>query len=242
MKTYHPVKVLVAAGLLAAFAACVEDAPLQTESKVIPAGDVKSADVTLKMGAGRLRLEGGAAELLEGTFRFRRERHRPEFDYRVFAERGELVVRHRPRSSFFNSGRNVWDVSLHDRLPISLKVDLGAGESDLDLRRVNLEQLDIDMGVGEMTLDLRGPWTKDCRVTIDGGVGSGRIYLPTEVGVRVHVDGGLGSIHASGLAKKGEYYTNDAYGRAPVTLDIRVDAGIGSLELRATGGRADYSI
>ncbi|MDH4196636.1 MAG: toast rack family protein [Candidatus Aminicenantes bacterium] len=235
-------RILIVAGLLAAFVACEEDVPLQTESKVVPAGEAKSADVTLKMGAGRLRLEGGAAELLEGTFRFRRERYRPEIDYRVFAERGELVVRHRRHLGFFNSGRNTWEVRLQDGLPISLRVDLGAGESDLDLRRVNLERLDVDMGVGEMTLDLRGPRTRDCEVTIDGGVGSGRIYFPTEVGVRVHVDGGLGSIHAAGLVKKGEYYVNDAYGRAPVTLEVRVDVGIGSLELRATGGKTGFSI
>jgi len=98
------------------------------------------------------------------------------------------------------------------------------------------------MGVGEMTLDLRGPWTKDCKVTIDGGVGSGRIYLPTDIGVRVHVDGGLGSIHADGLVKSEGYYVNDAYGRAPVTLDVRIDAGIGSIELRATGGKTGVSI
>jgi len=234
-------RALMLSGLLAALSACDEGVALQTESKTIAAGEAKSADVTLNMGAGRLSLEGGAAELLEGTFRFRRERYRPEFDYRVFAERGELVVRHRRRLGFLNSGRNVWHVRLHEGLPISLKVDLGAGESDLDLRRVNLERLDIDMGVGEMTLDLRGAWTRDCQVSIDGGVGSGRIYLPTAVGVRVHVDGGLGSIHADGLVKQGGYYVNDAYGRVPVTLEVRVDAGIGSIELRATGeerGRA----
>lgn len=242
MNKGHLAKALIVLGLLASFAACDEDVAPRTETKVIPAGEAKSADVTLKMGAGSLRLEGGAAELFEGTFRFRRERYRPEIDYRVFAERGELIVRHRPRLGFFNSGRNSWEVRLHDGLPISLKIDMGAGESDIDLRRMNLERLDIDMGVGEMTLDLRGPWTRDCAVAIDGGVGSGRIYLPTEVGVRVHVDGGLGSIHTTGLQKREAYYVNDAYGRAPVTLDIRVDAGIGSLELRARGGETGLSL
>ena len=234
--------VLIVAGLLAVLVACEEEGSWQTESKVIPAGEAKAADVTLRMGAGRLRLGGGAAELLEGTFRFRRERYRPEFDYQVVGGRGELTVRHHRRLGFFGSGRNSWEVRLRDGLPIKLRVDLGAGESDLDLRRVNLEQLDIDMGVGEMTLDLRGPWTKDCKVTIDGGVGSGRIYLPTDIGVRVHIDGGLGSIHADGLVKNEGYYVNDVYGRAPVTLDVRIDAGIGSIELRATGGKTGVSI
>jgi hypothetical protein len=234
--------ILVVAGLLTFLAACEEEGLWQTESKVVPAGEAKAANVTLRMGAGRLRLEGGAAELLEGTFRFRRERYRPEFDYRVFGERGELVVRHRRRLGVFGSGRNAWEIRLHDGLPINLRVNLGAGESELDLRRVNLERLDIDMGVGEMNLDLRGQLTKDLKVSVDGGVGSGRIYLPTDVGVRVHIDGGLGSIHADGLVKTEGYYVNDAYGRSPVTLDVRVDAGIGSIELRATGGKAGRSI
>jgi hypothetical protein len=227
----HLARALIVAGLLTAFVACEEDVPLQTESKVIPAGEAKSADVTLNMGAGRLRLEGGAAQLLEGTFRFRRERYRPEFDYHVVAERGELVVRHRRRLGFFNSGATLG--SHLSGCPSAWRHRPAPGESRAAGHRHGRRR-DDPRFAGSADEGLQGVDRRRRRER--------RIYLPTDVGVRVHVDGGLGSIHADGLVKNGDYYVNDAYGRAPVTLDVRVDAGIGSLELRATGGKTGRSI
>ena len=69
-------------------------------------------------------------------------------------------------------------------------------------------------------------------MTINGGVGSGTIYLPADVGVRAKVQGGIGSVNVRGLSKQGGVYTNDAYGKSPVTIDIDINAGIGSLDLR----------
>jgi predicted membrane protein len=83
-----------------------------------------------------------------------------------------------------------------------------------------------------VTLDLRGPHARSFRVTIDGGVGSGKIYLPVEVGVRARVHGGLGSVNTRGLVKEGGVYTNEAYGKSAVTIEVEVSAGIGSLDLR----------
>jgi hypothetical protein len=47
----------------------------------------------------------------------------------------------------------------------------------------------------------------------------------------VEVEGGIGSVDASFLNKNGNIYTNDAYGKTPVSLDIRIEAGIGSIDL-----------
>ena len=130
------------------------------------------------------------------------------------------------------SSKNEWDVRLNGGIPIKLEVDLGAGESRLDLSDIDLRSLTIDMGVGEMKLDLRGRCEQNLDVSIDGGIGSGTLYLPGDAGVRVRVDGGIGSVHAPGFNKSGHVYTNDSYGKAPITIDIDIDAGIGSIDLR----------
>ena len=117
-------------------------------------------------------------------------------------------------------------------MPLDLNVNLGAGESDLDLRGLRLERVEIDMGVGEMTLDLQGFHERSFDVKVDGGVGSGTLRLPSEVGVRVRIDGGLGSVNAHGLTKTGGAYVNDAYGKSAVTIEVDINAGIGSLDLR----------
>jgi hypothetical protein len=219
------------AGLLTA---CDEPIPLQTDHQTVAPGGAKAVEVELRMGAGELRL-GGAAQsaLLEATFKYNRASLRPEVDYHVSGDTGVLMVGTRHSHGIhFGRTRNEWDLRLGQALPTELRVNLGAGESRLDLRGLDLSQLDVEMGVGEMILDLRGPHAKSFSVKIDGGVGSGRVYLPAEVGVRARVHGGIGSVNTRGLVKDGHVYTNEAYGRSAVTVDVEISAGIGSLDLR----------
>jgi hypothetical protein len=212
---------------------CEDIGDLTTDTRTVEAAGAEAVEVNLKMGAGELRVSGGAQALMEAEFTYRTRRRPPEVDYRVAGSKGFLSVRHRRGGGFFlGSSRNEWDIRLNSQIPADLDVDLGAGETRLDLTEVDLRSLAVDMGVGELRLDLRGKHERDLEVSIDGGIGSGTIYLPREVGVRVRVDGGIGSVDADEFNKSGHVYTNDAYGKSPVTIDITVDAGIGSIDLR----------
>jgi len=215
-------------------AACDEPRARLMDTSMVALQGATRVEVGIKMGAGELELRAVDQEpLLEASFEFNRERSRPEVHYSRLGDKGRLEVRHaRHRGFTFGTTRNRWDLRLSRAVPVDLAVDLGAGQSDLDLRGLKLERLEIDMGVGEMTLDLQGVHERSFDVKIDGGIGSGRIRLPSEVGVRIKVDGGLGSIDVHGLTKQGGAYVNDAYGKSAVTIEVDIDAGIGSLDLR----------
>jgi len=214
-------------------AGCDEPRNMMTETRSVALAGATRAEVRLSMGAGELRLRGAEqAALLEASFEFNRERLRPEVDYRVFGGKGILEVRPaRRRGINLGTTRNRWNLVLGNAVPVDLNIDLGAGESDIDLRGIELERVELDMGVGEVHLDLRGPRASGFLVKIDGGVGSAKLALPFEVGVRVKVDGGLGSVDARGLTKRAGIYVNEAYGKSPVTIEVDIDAGIGSLDL-----------
>lgn len=215
-------------------AACDEPRDIITETRTVALEGADRAEVALKMGAGELQVRAADQDaLLEASFEFNRERNRPEVDYSVFGGKGRLQVRHpRRRGISIGTTRNAWDLRLSRAVPLELDIDLGAGRNELDLRGLKIERLTIDMGVGEVLLDLQGPHERSFDVRIDGGIGSAKVRLPAEVGVKVRVDGGLGSVDARGLTKTGGAYVNEAYGRSPVTIEVDVDAGIGSLELR----------
>jgi hypothetical protein len=214
-------------------AGCEDVGDLTTESRTVEAAGAEAVEVSIKMGAGELRVSGGAQALMEADLTYRARRRPPEVDYRVAGNKGFLAVRQRRGGGvFIGSSKNEWDIRLNSHIPADLKIDLGAGETRLDLADMILRSLTIDMGVGEMRLDLRSKLDRDLEVTIDGGIGSGTIYLPREVGVRVRVDGGIGSVEAHEFHKEGRIYTNDAYGKSSVTVDIDIDAGIGSIDLR----------
>jgi hypothetical protein len=232
--TRTKIGILIPLFLIGLFAACDEPRNTMTETRTVALNGAARAEIGLKMGAGELHVRGAVQEaLLEASFEFNRERLRPVVDYRLVGDKGVLEVRHGRRPGVnFGTSRNRWDLALAQTVPLDLDIDLGAGRSDIDLRDLKLQRVEIDMGVGEMALDLRGPHPAGFLVKISGGVGSGRIALPSEVGVRVKVEGGLGSIDARGLTKQGGAYVNDAYGKSPVTIEVDINAGIGSLDLR----------
>jgi len=224
---------ITAIGLGLTFVACDEHRESRTETRIVEAGGAEAVEVDVRMGAGELRLHGGASALMEGQFETNHPRLIPDVDYRVRDRKGELTVRQRKSTGIHLGHRhNEWTISLNSGLTTGLRIHLGAGESRLDLRELALDSLDIEMGVGELDLDLGGPRTKTLKARIEGGVGSGTLRLPREIGVRVEVNGGLGSVDAHGFNKKGHFYTNEAYGRTPASLDVRIDAGIGSIDLR----------
>ena len=225
---------LVILALAALVAACDEPRDVRTETQTVALEGATQAEVGLHMNAGGLRVRGADQEaLLKASFEYNRDRDRPVVEYRRFGDKGTLQVRRSRHNSIpFGRVRNRWDINLSKAVPLDLDIDLGAGQSDIDLRGLKLQRVEIDMGVGEMTLDLQGPHQESFNVKIDGGVGSGKIYLPSEAGVRVKVDGGIGSVNAHGLIKQGGAYVNEAYGKSSVAIEIEVDAGIGSLDLR----------
>jgi hypothetical protein len=221
--------ILVVAGL----GGCETAREPEIKTQKVELGDADYVNVKIRMGAGELNLEGGATALMEGTFRYNVERWTPEVDYQVFGKKGRLTIQQRRRHGLhFGRSRNTWDIRLNAHIPMEMTVDLGAGSSDLNLQGFLVKRLDIHMGVGELSLDLSGERTEDLDVRVEGGIGHGTIYLPENIGVRAEIQGGIGSVHAAGFKKDGHVYTNDAYGKAAASIGLRIEAGIGSIELR----------
>lgn len=212
--------------------ACVPAGELKEENLTVQLGEAETVELDLDMGSGKLKLQGGALELMEVYFAYNIKRWKPEVDYDIIGTRGMLEIKQGESSGIpVGKTRNTWEISLSNDVPIAVKVDFGAGEGKLDFSELILESLDVDMGVGDLTIDLTGEPKKDLDVDIEGGVGSATIYLPENIGVRVDIDGGIGSINARDFNKSGHIYTNDAFGKTDVSIDIKVDAGIGSIDL-----------
>jgi hypothetical protein len=205
----------------------------QCESRSVDLDNAQSVRAELKMGAGELNLTGGADALMEGDFAYNVADWKPEVNYDVTGDAGELSVEQGSGEDVPVGGevRNEWDLHLNDDVPIDLSVEMGAGESDLDLDSLTLTGLDLQMGAGKTTVDLTGDYDRDLSATIEGGVGEATVRLPGAVGVKVNAEGGLGTINAQGLQREGDAYVNDAYGDSDVTLDVDVRGGVGRINL-----------
>jgi hypothetical protein len=206
---------------------------MRNESRSVQPEDAKSVRAHIMMGAGELKVGGAADALVEADFSYNVADWKPQIDYEVSGEKGDLTVKqgNGDDGRLGGGARNEWDLRLNDDVPTGLVVEMGAGESDLDLDSLTLTGLDLEMGAGKTTVDLTGDYAQDFDASIEGGVGEATVLVPREVGVRVRAEGGLGKINAEGFQREGEAYVNDAYGDSEVTLDVDVRGGVGSINL-----------
>jgi hypothetical protein len=87
------------------------------------------------------------------------------------------------------------------------------------------------MGAGKTTVDLTGDYAQGFDASIEGGVGEATVLLPSKVGVKAKAEGGLSTINAKGLKKVGDAYVSNAYGESDVTLNVKVQGGVGEINL-----------
>jgi uncharacterized protein DUF2154 len=205
---------------------------LQRQSQSVDVEEASSVRADLRMGAGELKLSGGADTLMEGEFSYNVADWKPEVDYEVSGDTGELSVKQDIIAGVpVGEARNEWDIRFSDEVPTDLSVEMGAGESNLDLDSLTPTGLTLHMGSGKTTVDLTGDYAQDFDASIEGGAGEATVLLPREVGARVSVEGGLGRIDAEGLQKQGNSYVNDAYGGSEVTLEVDIQGGVGQITL-----------
>ena len=195
----------------------------------------KSVDVDLNLPAGQLTLGGGSSRLLDADFQYDKRDDKPRVSYSVSGDHGQLRVDQNGDNwhHHWNSGDNDWDLKVANNVPLSLHLEMGAGQSNLRLNGVNVKDLDVHMGAGQLDMDLTGPRTQSVEATIEGGVGQATIRLPRDVGVHVDATGGIGSVDTSGLHKEGGAYVNDSYGKTPTSIDLTVHGGVGEIRLFA---------
>lgn len=216
----------------------IDVGPTQTESQSIELGDAQTAEANINMGIGDLSIGGGAGSLMDAEFTFNIEDWRPEVTYEIRNGEGRLTVEQPDNTSDISSIPNdsvtyEWDLRFANDVPLDMTVDLGAGTSKLVLGDLWLTRLNVNMGVGESEIDLTGNWRESATITVEGGVGTTTIKLPNNVGVRVTTSTGIGTVDVYGLIRNGDVYTNALYDQSDVQLDVTVSGGVGTIRIDA---------
>jgi hypothetical protein len=207
-----------------------------TISRSVPMGSAKSVAVEIKMGAGELKVAGGATDLMNAEFTYNVDAWKPDVRYDASSGQGRLTIEQPETHGHRGRTRNDWDIRLNDQVPTELNTNLGAGKANLNLVGMKLSRFEFNLGAGETDVNLDGHWSENLTGSVQGGVGKATLHLPRDVGVRVTAQGGIGAINANGFTKNGDVYTNDAYGKSPVSLDINVQGGVGEINLVLGGG------
>ena len=208
-----------------------DSAPMHHQSRTVDRQDAKSVNVSLEAAAGQLNISGGSNHLLDADFAFSDSYAIPQVKYHVDSGIGQLAISQDDHGPHFGISRNDWNLYLSNDVPLELKIDMGAGQGHFRFRDLLLTRLTVDMGAGQVDVDLTGDRQKDLDANIEGGVGQATIRLPAKVGVVVHASGGIGSINARGFKHADDEYTNDVHGKTPATIRLKVEGGVGAINL-----------
>ena len=210
----------------------VEVIEMRTDTISIPTDSVRNAVIELDLGIGELTIEGGSTALCSGEAEYNIAEWKPVVEHSV--DGGEARVRITQPSlghrTIGKKARSHWTLDVSDDVPTHLVIDMGVGESRIDLGDAMVEQLDIDAGVCAVVIDAERV-RHDLTIDIDSGVGSVTIHVPDDVGVHVDCDRGIGSFNHMGLTKAHGGYVNAAYGETESLITIRIDSGVGEVSI-----------
>jgi hypothetical protein len=201
------------------------------EARTVERQNAQSVHASLQTGAGELTVSGGSRDVLDADFNFSDSYASPHVEYNVNSGVGQLTVTQDNQGSHFGPSHNEWNLHFSDEIPLELKIEMGAGHGRFHLQNIPLTRLDLQMGAGQVDVDLTGDRRKDLDADLEGGVGQATISLPKNVGVIVHASGGIGAVSAHGFKHDGDEYSNDAYGKTPATIRLKVEGGVGEISL-----------
>ena len=207
------------------------------EEGSIDLAGAERASVQVKHGAGQLTVNSSAESgtLASGTFAY-------GLDARVKQDGNQLNVVMKPKTPVFPdvllpwnwvTGKGLeWNFGFTKEIPLNLVFEIGAVDAHLNLSDLQVKDLRLKTGASatDLTLPASAGMTQ---VKIEAGVASVNIHIPDGVAARVEAEAGLASVSVdqNRFPKVNGYYQSAGYEDAENKLDIRIETGLGSIEI-----------
>lgn len=206
---------------------------LQTTHIAQPLNGVESARAQLSFGAGTNQVHAltDSNNLIEGTLK---TYNAPSFSVSTSGSQATINLSPGPVSTPIvlpNVSGEEWDVGLNSAADYQFDLNMGVGQSNLDLTKLRISGGDLNGGVGTSELHLPGKGTYT--LTINAGVGTIRIYIPSNVAVRAEVHGGLGSFNPMPRLQPAgtDVYQTSGFSSADNAVTLYINGGVGSITL-----------
>ena len=222
--------IVIAIGLGLALSAVSQRRGAVEEDVAVPLEGATEASIRIDHGAGRLRLTSmlGGADLVQGHFvgGVRTSGQRS-------GDRLDLSLRSRPGGwhAGAREGGLEWNVSINRQVPVTLELNTGASDTDLDLTDLQVKELAVSTGASKSVVRL--PTSGRYAVRIKGGAASIRLQVPVHVAARIESHGGLSNVEVDErrFPRSGEEWRSTDFDTAERRADIRLDVGAAKVEI-----------
>ena len=207
--------------------------PIEIQHTGIPLDGAARARVHVRHGAGRLIIKAGEAggDLVTGDFGGGLEKD-------VNLSGDSLEVSLRPPSRvfwpFWQPGSQLdWSLALAPGIPLELDFQTGAGDANLDFSQLQVIRLRMNSGASSTRVTMPAA-AGITQAEFKTGAASLDIRVPEGVGARIRASGGLSSIliDKHRFPRSGSVYQSIDYDTAANKIDILVEMGVGSVNIR----------
>jgi hypothetical protein len=231
--------ILIAIGiwLVTGFTWRGRSADVPREPASLPLDGASEAAITVRHGAGRLTVSGGAGpgELLSGTFGGGLDATRHMESGRAVVD---MRVKDRDISHYFSpwrrgwAGMLDWNFVLSTRIPLSLMFETGASESRISLTDTQVREVGLKTGASSTTVDLPAS-AGFTRMHVESGAAAVKIRVPQGVAAFIQVRSALAGVHVD----QGRFphaaggYRSADWESAKNKVEIVVETGVGSIDI-----------
>ncbi len=221
---------------------------VQTKSETVELGSAELVQVNVDAGIGELFVEGGASELLNADFRYNIDELEQEVTYDVDGNTGRLRVFNKDDINVIPTGevKSEWRLQFAEDVPLEMDMNLGLGDSDIDLSGLTVTSLEVSAGAGKLDLNV-GNQTLD-RLKVEAGLGDVDVNVAGGKIGRFDFRSGAGSTRIDlrgawedDLVATIEGGLGDLTVIVPRDTGVRIDVNLGLGDVNADGFRIDGS-
>ena len=201
---------------------------VETEQVSIDLQGASQASLKLSHGAGRIVVGAGSppGQLLSGSFAggIKHNAHRSGDRLDAHLEARPFVF-----PPFMGGWQGLeWNFNLNREIPLTLRLETGASQSEFDLRDVKVTDLKVSTGASktDITLPANAGMTN---VKVELGAASLDMVVPQGVAARIRAEQGVASIEidTSRFPYSNGIYESPDYSSAQNKVDIMIQAGVG---------------
>jgi hypothetical protein len=212
-------------------------ADIPREQASLPLDGASEAAITVRHGAGRLSVSGGAGpeHLLSGTFGGGLDASRRTESGRAIVD---MRVKDRDISHYFYPWRRSWggmldwNFALNAGIPLSLMFETGASESRISLTDLQVKEIAVKTGASSTMVDLPAS-AGFTRMHVESGAASVKIHVPQGVAAFIQVRSALAGIHVdhARFPQAAGGYRSVDWESAANKVEIFIETGVGSIDV-----------
>jgi len=203
----------------------------ENESISIDLQNANNVQYRFSHGAGQIEIKGGAptGKALVGSMSAGMKTYN-RMDGDKLNVKVEAAASFVP---FIGTADGVYRFQLTQDVPVSIKLEMGASQLDMDLRDVTAERIKLTTGASNSNITL--PSRSASLLDLETGAASININVPEGVAARIRIKEGLTALNVDTNRfprLDNRYFQSPDFESASIRTEINVEAGLGAINIK----------